>query len=74
MNKGNKRFLAYAVALATSFSALPGMAYAEAAATDKSAVQTAQEAAVPQGTPAQTAAQGNAEAQGKNVDPRTEEW
>ena len=74
MNKGNKRFLAYAVALATSFSALPGMAYAEAAAADKSAVQTAQEAAVPQGTPTQTAPQGNAEAQGKNVDPRTEEW
>ena len=74
MNKGNKRFLAYAVALATSFSALPGMAYAEVAAADKSAVQTAQEAAVPQGTPAQTAAQGTAEAQGKNVDPRTEEW
>ena len=74
MNKGNKRFLAYAVALATSFSALPGMAYAEVAATDKSAVQTAQEAAAPQGAPAQTAAQGTVEAQGKNVDPRTEEW
>jgi len=74
LNKGNKRFLAYAVALATSFSALPGMAYAEVAATDKSAVQTAQEAAAPQGAPAQTAAQGTVEAQGKTVDPRTEEW
>ncbi|MBQ2086524.1 MAG: outer membrane protein assembly factor [Selenomonas sp.] len=50
------------------------MAYAEVAAADKSAVQTAQEAAAPQGAPVQNAAQGTAEAQGKAADPRTEEW
>nr|WP_081798826.1 outer membrane protein assembly factor [Selenomonas sp. AE3005] len=50
------------------------MAYAEVAAADKSAVQTAQEAAAPQGAPVQNAVQGTAEAQGKAADQRTEEW
>ena len=64
MTKGNKRFLVYAVALATGISTLPGIAYAETAA-NATAARTAQEAAAPQGSQEQAASSEN---------PRTAEW
>ena len=66
MNNGNKRFLAYAVALATSFSALPGMAYAEVAPAETAAAEVAQETSAPS-----QAVQANT---GTAEDPRTAEW
>ncbi len=66
MNNGNKRFLAYAVALATSFSALPGMAYAEVAPAETAAAKVAQETSAPP-----QAVQANTETA---EDPRTAEW
>ena len=65
MNNGNKRFLAYAVALATSFSALPGMAYAEVAPAETAAAKVAQETSAPP-----QAVQANTETA---EDPRTAE-
>ena len=64
MTKGNKRFLVYAVALATGISTLPGIAYAETVA-NATAARTAQEAAAPQGSQEQAASSEN---------PRTAEW
>ena len=81
MNKQNRRFLAYAVALATSFAAVPGISYAEVSAA--TAGQTAANVAADSAgavTPAEAAAAtdksaGTAVTQPESKeDVRTAEW
>ena len=76
MNKKNERFLAYAVALAASFSVFPGAAYA---AADVTAPAANAEASAPAASENTASAQKPAEAakeQAKDaaVDTRTQEW
>lgn len=73
MNKKNERFLAYAVAVAASFSVFPGAAYA---ATDVTAPAASAEASAQQPAEKAEAMQKPADAQAQNTaaDARTQEW
>ena len=80
MNRKNERFLAYAVALATSFSAFPGAAYAAEAAVPAMTAEAsaaAQNQTDKEGASANSAAvaQQAAEAPSENAaDTRTAKW
>lgn len=78
MNKKNERFLAYAVAVATSFSVFPGAAYAAAdvASVEPAAQQQSVDAAQKPAEEAKqkTSAPAEEKSQDTALDERTKEW